>query len=85
LLAGVSRKGFQGTAFVIFVDGTLHEQQITDEASFLKAQADTVRFNAMVAGASTAAGAANREAEGGDIGFLDLLVAGRLAEFHVPR
>jgi hypothetical protein len=60
LLAGVSRKGFQGTAFVIFADGTLHEKQITDEASFVKAQADAVRFNALVAGAFAPDHAADR-------------------------
>jgi hypothetical protein len=47
LLAGASRKGFLGTAFVIFADGTLHEKPIADQASLLKAQAEAVRFNAI--------------------------------------
>jgi hypothetical protein len=51
LLAGASRKGFLGTAFVISADGTLHEKPIADQASFLKAQADAVRFNALAADA----------------------------------
>jgi hypothetical protein len=33
LLAGASRKGVQGTAFIVFADGTLHEKRITDDAS----------------------------------------------------
>lgn len=53
LLAGASRKGFLGTAFVIFADGTRHEKTIADQASFLKAQADAVRFNAIAVVAPT--------------------------------
>jgi hypothetical protein len=69
LLAGTSRKGIQGTAFVVFADGTLHEKRITDDTSLVRAQADAVRFNAMAAAADdpaaestvTAAQAAHRE------------------------
>lgn len=53
LLAGASRKGFIGTAFVVFADGTLHEKQLADQASFLKAQSDVVRFNALATVASS--------------------------------
>ena len=49
LLAGASRKGTRGTAFVIFADGTVHEHRINDESSLVKAQADAVRFNALAA------------------------------------
>jgi len=51
LLAGASRKGFQGSAFVIFADGTLHEKQVADQTALVRAQADVVRFNALAAGA----------------------------------
>lgn len=69
LLAGASRKGVQGTAFIVFADGTLHEKRITDDASLVRAQADAVRFNALAAAADdpapesavTAAQAAHRE------------------------
>jgi hypothetical protein len=47
LLAGASRKGVQGTAFIVFADGSLHEKRITDDASLVRAQADAVRFNAL--------------------------------------
>ena len=53
LVAGASRKGFIGTAFVVFADGMLHEKQITDQAAFLKAQAEAVRFNALAAATSS--------------------------------
>lgn len=49
--AAVSRKGFVGTAFVIFTNGTLHEHQLADQTAFVKAQADAVRFNALAAAA----------------------------------
>jgi hypothetical protein len=52
LLAAASRKGFKGTAFVIFANGTLHEKQLTDSQALVKAQADAVRFNALAGSAS---------------------------------
>jgi len=55
LLAGASRTGTQGSAFVVFADGTVHEKRITDAASFVRAQSDAVRFNALAAAAGQAA------------------------------
>jgi hypothetical protein len=52
LLAAGSRKGVKGTAFIIFADGRLHEKQLTDAQGLVKAQADAVRFNALVGAAS---------------------------------
>jgi hypothetical protein len=49
LLAGASRRGTQGTAFVVFANGTLYEKRIADAASLVRAQADAVRFNALAA------------------------------------
>jgi hypothetical protein len=49
LLAALSRRGTRGTAFVVFADGTVHEQQVSDEPALRRAQADAVRFNALAA------------------------------------
>lgn len=49
LLAGASRPSTQGTAFVVFANGALHEKRISDAASLVRAQADAVRFNALAA------------------------------------
>lgn len=38
------QEGVQGTAFIVFADGSLHEKRITDDASLVRAQADAVRF-----------------------------------------
>jgi hypothetical protein len=56
LLAGASRKGFRGTAFVVLADGTLHERSFTDKEALVRAQADAVRFNALAQAAAPAPG-----------------------------
>lgn len=48
LLAGFSRAG-TGVAVVTFADGNVREKEFTDKPSLLKAQAEAVRFNALVA------------------------------------
>jgi hypothetical protein len=71
LLAGASRKGTKGTAFVVFADGTLHEEQIKDESYLVKAHADAVRFNAFAAalGGQATGGAASAEGAFHDAGM----------------
>jgi putative oligomerization/nucleic acid binding protein len=49
LLAGASRTGTRGTAFIVFNDGGMNEKRINDQSSLVKAQADAVRFNALAA------------------------------------
>jgi hypothetical protein len=55
LLAGTSRKGTRGTAFVVFADGSLYEKKLADDASLVRAQADAVRFNALAVAAGVRA------------------------------
>lgn len=56
LLAGVSRKGFQGTAFVVLADSTMHEVPVTSREEFVRVQADAVRFNALAQAATPTPG-----------------------------
>lgn len=46
LTAGLRAR--QATAFVIFADGTYHEHKLRNYAEIIKAQAEVVRFNALV-------------------------------------
>jgi hypothetical protein len=52
LLVGLTSKS-RAVAFVVFKDGSLHEQRVSGNSAVIRAQADAVRFNALAAAAAS--------------------------------
>lgn len=65
LLAGVSRKGVQGSAVIVFADGTMHEKKLGSQDEGVRAQADAVRFNALASAAEQSIPASEPTADPG--------------------
>jgi hypothetical protein len=51
-VGSLGRRGTKPFAYVVFPDGTLHQEQLTDKRIAARAQADVLRFNALAGSAS---------------------------------
>jgi hypothetical protein len=51
-VGSLSRRGTKPFAYVVFPDGTLHQEQLTDKRVAARAQADVLRFNVSAGSAS---------------------------------
>ena len=51
-VGALSRRGTKPFAYVVFPDGTLHQEELTDKRIAARAQADVLRFNVLAGSAS---------------------------------
>jgi hypothetical protein len=68
-VGALGRRGTKPFAYVLFPDGTLHQEELTDKRIATRAQADVLRFNAAAeaegkAALSNALAASSQPAEG---------------------